>query len=181
MKIYMSNSSYTAQVIWITGLSGSGKTTIAQALRERLVSHGVTPVMIDGDMIREALGAEELLERAQREELALSYARLAKMFSDQGHVVICSTISLYASVHKWRYSNITCLTDVYLKVPFATLEKRNSKGLYSSKHESTMVGQGIAIEEPYEHCTTIENYGSMSPAKAVDIILDKIHRVSHDQ
>jgi adenylylsulfate kinase len=80
------------RVIWITGLSGAGKTTLAQALLPMLPQ---PRLLLDGDAVREALA---LLAggyaREDRLKLALTYARLAKLAADQGVAVICATISM---------------------------------------------------------------------------------------
>ncbi len=81
-------------VIWLTGLSGAGKTTIAHELLKRAVAAGKSPILLDGDELRWALGATSKFDPDARRELGLTYARLCRLLSIQGHAVICATISL---------------------------------------------------------------------------------------
>jgi adenylylsulfate kinase-like enzyme len=93
----------SARVIWITGLSGAGKTTLARELVARLREEAVPVVMLDGDELREVLGAEAMTtashERAGRLSLAMRYARLCRMLAEQELTVVIATISLFPEVH----------------------------------------------------------------------------------
>lgn len=167
------------QVVWITGLSGSGKSTVAGKLISLLSDQGHNPVLLDGDELREALGARDDYAPEQRIELALTYARLAKLIMDQGHIVVCSTISLYAPVHEWRRSNIVNLVDVYLKVPLDELERRNSKGVYQgtgSEAKTSIVGKDIKIDEPPDPCLVIENWNGLSSEDAAETVFKALLR-----
>lgn len=84
------------RVIWLTGLSGAGKTTLARALLKYLPR----AVLLDGDELREALGvATSGFDAASRKKLALTYARLAGLLARQGLTVVVATISLFHDVH----------------------------------------------------------------------------------
>ena len=78
------------RVYWITGLSGAGKTTIAEALLKAIREAGQSAVFLDGDQLREVFGRREAYQREDRLDLALQYARLCKMLSEQGLTVICA-------------------------------------------------------------------------------------------
>ncbi len=175
----MTQQTIAPQVIWVTGLSGAGKTTVSKILAAKLREAGITPVMLDGDEIRAALGAENLHSRPDREKLALSYARLAKLLMDQGHVVICATISMYEPVHDWRYANIPNLTEIYLKVPSEELTRRDSKGLYGAKPEAPptdVAGKHFSVEEPHSPTLVLTNWGNKSAQESAQEIFDALIR-----
>jgi len=84
---------------WITGLPGSGKTTLAGTLREFLLEQDVQVIWLDGDVLRDVLGKEGLFSKAERLEVAHTYRKLALMLQSQGFSVIVSTVSLFHEIH----------------------------------------------------------------------------------
>ena len=84
--------------IWLTGLSGAGKTTISFALEEYLVSHGIPTYSLDGDNIRTGLNKNLSFSPEDREENIRRISEVAKLFADGGIVCITSFISPYAKV-----------------------------------------------------------------------------------
>jgi len=82
-------------LIWITGLSAAGKTTVALELCKMLDSLGIQPVLLDGDQLRNIFGNIFGYDKNSRKNLAYCYSRLCKSLVDQGQFVICSTIAMY--------------------------------------------------------------------------------------
>ena len=119
-------------VIWITGLSGAGKTTFAVGLKTILRERSSQIISLDGDQLREILQSSdtENYTRLKRLSLAKSYSGLAKALSEQGFIVIISTISLFKEVHTWNRKNLTPYIEIFLNSPMETLRKRDQKGLY---------------------------------------------------
>ena len=121
-------------VIWITGLAGAGKTTLgtslAGCLRER------RPALLDGDRLRQVLDAQDQHGIEQRRRLAMRYARLCRLLSEQGIDVICCTISLFHAVHAWNRRNLPRYCEVYLDTPLEVLKRRNQKHLYDGQGPS---------------------------------------------
>src|SRR5688500_8175924 len=95
------------KVFWITGLSGAGKSSVAQLLARRLRERGQAVVHLDGDVIREVLGLEKTsYDREDRKRLAGIYGRLCRAMASQGIDVICATISMFHDVRRWNRKNI---------------------------------------------------------------------------
>ena len=167
-------------VIWITGLPGAGKTTLANILLERLRNEGKQTVLLDGDALRNALQMK-IYDTDSRKTIALTYARLGKMFSQQGSIAICATVSMFDSVRQWNLENISDYLEVYIKVSDEILMVRNQKGLYSTSTAGEPVnehGFDLAslkqMEMPKSPHLVIENDGLESPKILVERILAKI-------
>lgn len=163
-------------VIWLTGMPGAGKTTLAQLLLRCLRELGKQSVLIDGDSVREALSSHAY-DRESRNALSNTYSRLAKMFSEQECMAICSTVSMFDSVRDWNRENITEYFEVYIKVPLEILQQRNQKNLYAQDTEDTsknVLGFEFDIEEPKNPDLTLINDGGLTPQALVDKILAHI-------
>jgi adenylylsulfate kinase len=118
-------------VVWIIGLSGTGKTTLANAVVEIVRRSQSNIVLIDGDMIREVFGndlgytMEDRLINAQR------ICQLGKFFEDQGINVVCAILSIFPETRAWNRSNLKNYYEVFIDTPIESLIKRDSKGIYS--------------------------------------------------
>jgi adenylylsulfate kinase-like enzyme len=165
-------------VVWITGLSGAGKSTVARALRDRLTQLNISSVLLDGDELREILGRTQAMTVEERRELAGIYGRLARNLAGQGHVVICATISMFHDVRTWNRENIPQYFEVYLRVPQDHLVQRDAKGLYAraaggpsgDDNVGALVGHNSDFDEPRNPDLVIDNFGDTSAAVAVDQI-----------
>lgn len=142
-------------VIWITGLSGAGKTTLAREVLAYLKALNHCTVLLDGDELREVLGTEvfypSAYDRAVRLELALRYSRLCRLLSLQGCVVVIATVSLFREVHTWNRANLPSYFEVYLKVPIEELRRRDPKGIYErfdAGELTNLAGLDLPIDEP---------------------------------
>ena len=115
-------------VIWITGLSGAGKTTLAKELVSQLATENKEPILLDGDQLREIFfdssnQAISAHDRSSRLALALKYSGLARLLSEQGFWVIVATISLFKEVHDWNRKNFKNYYEVFLDTPIEELRK----------------------------------------------------------
>lgn len=142
-----------APIIWITGLSGAGKTTLASAVCDQLARDGVRALLLDGDAVRHALDSRDELARhdlASRVRRAWRLAELARIAALQGMPVVVATISLIHAVQNWSRAGPAPYCEILLAAEVAVLRQRNP-GLYGSgdgAHGSNVVGIDIAPEFP---------------------------------
>lgn len=142
-------------VIWITGLPNSGKSTLAEHVQRRLAESIHTPVLFDGDRLREILPHQPGYAERDRRKLARFYSRLAQTVSEQGHEVICATVSLFNDVHAWNRQNIDGYFEVLVVAPPEDRLRRDSRGIYASAEH--VVGQDIPAELPIAPDLVISN------------------------
>ena len=151
---------------WITGLSGAGKTTIAQELWKILKKESPNTIFLDGDMLREVFKVEGAYARDERLRLAMQYARLCKVLVEQDINVICATISMFKECHEWNRKNILNYREIYLRVPMAILEKRDSKNIYSRAQHGELthvMGVDLPFDEPQNPDLIMDNDGTHHP------------------
>jgi adenylylsulfate kinase len=158
-------------VIWVTGLSGAGKSSVAGELARLLLARGLRPVVLDGDELRVVLGATDAYGQESRRSLGFVYGRLCRLLSRQGHPVICATISLYHELHAWNRANLMNYVEVLLEVPREELERRDPKGIYAAADVRNVVGVGFDAEFPADPDLVIPNFGATSVSSAASRIL----------
>ena len=130
-------------VIWITGLAGSGKTTLAHELALELKKAKKNIILLDGDALRSAIGQGVGYSLEERKKLSFQYAGLCKLLSEQGFTIIWSGIAMFDEVRNWNKENIPNYYEVYLKVPMDVLIDRNKNNLYECLQDnSDVVGIG---------------------------------------
>ncbi len=173
-------------VYFFTGLSGAGKTTIGGLFYRRLKEKKPDAVLLDGDAIRRMVYSGIALpfsaETCQALQAAASDAqdytyegrlkgawmlfRLCKELAEQGHDVVCCSISMYRAVRRWNRENIPNYREIYIKVSLETLYRRDQKGLYSTGVKN-VVGVDIPAEEPEQPDIVVCNEGDEPPESIV--------------
>lgn len=138
-------------VIWLTGLSGSGKSTIATELQKELFVRGCQVYILDGDNIRHGLNSDLGFSPADREENIRRIGEVAKLFADAGMIAITSFISPY---RQDRDRNRALLKkgefiEIFVKAPLRICEERDPKGLYQKARAGT-IPEFTGISAPYE-------------------------------
>ena len=119
-------------IIWITGLSGAGKTTLGSHIYSKLKSEKLKNIIwLDGDVVREVLSPALDYSEASRIQQVKKVQRLAKYLESQGMIVIASILYFNNSLSEWNIRNFEEYLEIYLKVSIDKLVERDSKGLYS--------------------------------------------------
>jgi len=136
--------------LWFTGLSGAGKTTIANALEKRLVEMGKHTMLLDGDNIRLGLNNDLGFEQQDRIENIRRVAEVAKLMNDAGLIVLTAFISPYESDRESAREIIgTDFLEIYISTPLEECERRDTKGLYK-KARLGEISDFTGISSPYE-------------------------------
>jgi glutamine kinase len=165
------------RVIWITGLSGAGKSTVGEHLWRRLKAAGRSAVFLDGDKLRSTI-AEDLGHPIEdRRKSAMRNGRLCQLLAEQGIDVVCATISMFHEVQRWNRTHNLRYFEIYLRVPRSELERRDPKGIYARSRTgegSNVVGIDVPAEEPEAPTLVIENHSIVDADTAVDQIWECI-------
>ncbi|XP_048843444.1 bifunctional 3'-phosphoadenosine 5'-phosphosulfate synthase 2b [Brienomyrus brachyistius] len=139
--------------VWLTGLSGAGKTTVGFALEEYLVSHGIPCYSLDGDNIRHGLNKNLGFTSADREENVRRIAEVARLFADAGLVCITSFISPFTKdreeARKIHVNARLPFFEVFVNAPLEVCESRDVKGLYKKARAGEIKGF-TGIDSDYE-------------------------------
>ncbi|MEP7071051.1 MAG: adenylyl-sulfate kinase, partial [Verrucomicrobiota bacterium] len=140
-------------VVWLTGLSGSGKSTIAQALERELFQRAMHPYILDGDNVRQGLNSNLGFSPDDRVENIRRVSEVAKLMADAGNVVVTAFISPYR-MDRQRARSIAMqgeveFIEVYVDAPLSVCEERDPKSLYK-KARAGEIREFTGIDAPYE-------------------------------
>ncbi|WP_206955648.1 adenylyl-sulfate kinase [Trinickia acidisoli] len=137
-------------VLWLTGLSGAGKTTLAKALKQRLTDERCMAVVLDGDVLRTGLNAGLGFSSADRRENIRRTAEVASLFKAEGFVVICALISPAAAQRKLARAIVgERFFEVHVSSDLSVCEARDPKGLYAKARSGTLA-EFTGVSSPYE-------------------------------
>ena len=163
------------QVIWLTGLSGAGKSTIAMALERRLFDDGRHVYVLDGDIVRTGLCQDLGFSPEDRTENIRRIGEVARIMADSGLYVIVAFISPFR-VDRDRVRDAMpegCFVEVYVNASLEVCQKRDTKGLYARAIRGE-IADFTGISSPYEPPVSPEvelNTDRLSVAEAVDSVL----------
>ncbi|HEY4096668.1 MAG TPA: adenylyl-sulfate kinase [Baekduia sp.] len=166
------------RVVWMTGLSGAGKTTIADCLEQRLHAQGVHTCVLDGDNVRHGLCCDLGFSDAERVENNRRIAEVARLMVASGLVVIVSFIAPFRAERDAarRLFEPDEFLEVFVDTPLAVAEARDPKGLYRKARAGRLHGM-TGLDSPYEaplapdvHIDTT----AASPAVAAQAIVDHL-------
>ena len=147
-RVYLNHK---GAVLWITGLPCSGKTTLSEKLRLSLCHKNILTYVIDGDQIRKGLSSDLGFLKEDRSENIRRVGEVAKLFSDEGFVVIASLISPFRKDRDKVRNNLGSdrFVESYLDCPIEECEKRDVKGHYKSARQGK-IKDFTGVSSPYE-------------------------------
>ena len=178
MRIYLENE----RIIWITGLSSSGKTTLAREIQRLLKTKNREAILLDGDDLREVIlgpskDQNQQFDGTKREELAFIYCRLAKLIAEQGCWVIVSTISMRKSVFDWNRENLPNYFEILIDLPLQMLEARDPKNIYAdfkTGRRKNVIGMDINAEWPSQPDLVFNENNLQLPAQMAEFVVNII-------
>lgn len=146
-------TAFIPRVLWLTGLSGAGKSTTAHILKTEFDQMGIMNYLLDGDILRQGLCNDLGFSEADRYENCRRMAEVAKLFVNEGYMVICAIISPYKNMRQMvreRFSDNQFI-EVFIDAPLSVCEARDPKGLYKKARAGSITsftGVGSEYEAP---------------------------------
>jgi adenylylsulfate kinase len=175
--------SETGCVIWLTGLSGSGKTTISNILSKELKKVGSKVEILDGDTIRQSLASELGFSKQDRDVNVRRIGFVAQLLSRNGIIVIVAAISPYRECREEVRQMADNFIEVFVNSPLSICEQRDVKGLYQ-KARAGKIQNFTGISDPYEvprkpdlECNTDRE----TPIESATKILNKLTALATSQ
>lgn len=136
-------------ILWLTGLSGAGKTTIAKGVAQQLRTRGCRVELLDGDVVRTSLSKELGFSKEDRDTNVRRIGFVANLLSRNGVIAIAAVISPYREIREELRRTTTNFVEVYVQAPLTVCESRDVKGLYA-KARAGEIKNFTGISDPYE-------------------------------
>jgi adenylylsulfate kinase len=177
------NTTPQGVVVWFTGMSGAGKSTIAHALTKRLQTFALRATVLDGDALRTGLNSDLGFSEAERTENLRRVAHVAALFCKEGFIAITATISPDPQ-HRENARRIigdTAFVEVFVDTPLEICESRDPKGLYQRARRGEIpqfTGVGSPYHPPANPQLTLQTQGN-TVEQCVDEVIDDLAHVHH--
>jgi bifunctional enzyme CysN/CysC len=165
-------------VIWLTGLSAAGKSTIAMAMEQELLKQGRAVYRLDGDNLRHGLNSGLSFSEADRNENVRRTAEVAALFRDAGLIVLVALISPYRKMREFARERAgeDAFVEVYVKADLETCRERDPKGLYQKAYNGELANF-TGVSDPYEEPIQPEvvlDTTQLSVQEATDMVMESI-------
>jgi bifunctional enzyme CysN/CysC len=175
---------HPGRVVWLTGLSGAGKSTIATDLERELFNAGKHAFVLDGDNIRHGLCSDLGFSPDDRKENIRRVGEIARLFADAGVICITAFISPYRSDRDMvrKMAKAGQFVEVYVNAPVEVCEQRDPKGLYA-KARANEIKDFTGVSAPYEAPLKPEvqlHTDKLTIAESVTRIVDYLHLTAED-
>lgn len=171
---------HPALVVWLTGLSASGKSTLAKSAEQRLFEDGNVVARLDGDNVRHGLCGDLGFSTEDRNENIRRVAEVAAILHELGHLVLCAFISPFAAERELARSLVPedRFLEVYVRCDIDECKRRDPKGLYAKAARgeiSGFTGVDAAYEEPRNPELVIDT-GTLDQDASVNLLVETIYR-----
>ena len=180
LEVREEKNGHAAAVVWFTGLSGSGKSSIARELEQALFAEGCQTMLLDGDQVRHGLNGDLGFSPDARKENIRRVGEVANLFYLQGNIVICTFLSPF-QVDRERARALFPegrFIEVFVDTPLEECERRDSKGLYARARKGE-IEQMTGISSPYEVPETPEVRVETVGREVADVV-HEIRLVIHE-
>lgn len=174
---HLTSSQPTGLIVWFTGLSGAGKTTICNAASTELLAQGFKVEVLDGDAIRKQLNNDLGFSQKDRDENIRRMGFVAQLLARHGVIVLVAAISPYRAVRDELRKAIPNFIEVYANAPLAVCEQRDPKGLYR-RARKRQLAKFTGVDDPYQpplapevECATDRETVKTSSGKVVGAVL----------
>jgi len=167
--------------LWLTGLSGAGKTTIANELSDYVTSLSLNNEVLNGDIYRVVLSANAGYSEKERNAFRKKIIFLAKVLNKHGISCIIALLSSSRSIRDEARNELDNFIEVYVKCPIEVCIRRDPKALYQKRKEGLeklVVGIDILYEEPL-HPEIIVETDKLSVESSISVILNKLTKLDH--
>ena len=167
--------------LWITGLSGAGKSTISQIVDRELRERGLNVELLDGDVVRTNLSKGLGFSKEDRDENIRRIGFVAELLTRNGVAVIVAAISPYRAIRDEVRATIGRFVEVYVECPLDTLVARDVKGLYK-RAIAGEIKNFTGVSDPYEpplHPEVVATTSRETPAESVARILAKLEELDY--
>ena len=166
--------------VWLTGLSGSGKSTIAYDVERRLIDRNRAAYVLDGDNLRHGLNSDLGFSQEDRTENVRRVGEVARLMADAGLIVLVPVISPYRSgrqeVRDMHESIGLSFVEVFVDTPLEVCEQRDPKGLYARARAGEITGM-TGVDDPYEPPESADirvDSSTMAVADAAESVLGRL-------
>ena len=182
LKDRMTKNGHLPCVVWLTGLSGSGKSTIANSLEAKLFDMNVQTCLLDGDSVRMGLNKDLGFLPHERKENIRRVGEVANLFAESGMITITAFISPYADDRlAARESCSQQFLEVFVNTPLHVCEDRDPKGLYK-KARAGLIPEFTGVSSPYEapdpnHSLAIDT-AVLTASECADVIITTLISMS---
>tara|TARA_B100001964_G_C14188442_1_gene579817 strand:- start:12 stop:536 length:525 start_codon:yes stop_codon:yes gene_type:complete len=162
-------------LFWITGLSGSGKTAIAENIKSNISNKYGPTIIVSGDDLRKIFNFKKF-SRKDRLAYALVYCKFCKCVTDNKINIILSTVSLFHKVRKWNRTNISNYVEIYIRSDINKIIKQKNKFFYKKNYKN-IIGKDIKPEFPQSSHITIKNNFNKSIIVLTKCLIKKINKI----
>lgn len=162
--------------IWLTGLPGAGKTTLAKKLLPALEKQGHKTEVLDGDYMRQSITSDLGFSREDRDKNIARIAQIAAILQRNGVTPICSFITPYREQRDYIRNTLDRVHIVHVDAPVEVCQERDPKGLYAKAKNGDIdnfTGVDAPYEKPVNPAVKIKTY-ELTPSESIQKILDKL-------